>query len=364
MRFGNLLTGGTVAALSALALGCGEGTAPMCELTVPTEYPAADYATNASAELELRTRFVAFTQVMKDAEADLTKRPSATEMKTLFEGGTTSLKSLTSSYYAEKVAALLTDFEQAAGNTWTPADPPTGNGGKYGSFIFSEVGTDLRQTVEKGMFGATFYNHALQLTSGTVTGATVDRLVAIFGAHPTFLGDSGSTNPNPDVYAAAYAERRTPVVDGKKQGLYTQIRDNLIKAHAAAARGEECQGNLEEALDGFYKDWERSNFATVIFYGNDVVTKLSNASATDADRAAALHGYGEMVGFIHGFRTLPAASRIITDAQIDELLTLLGAPSTGTVTAYKLVTDTAAQLPKLQQVMDRIQQIYGFSAEQ
>jgi hypothetical protein len=67
------------------------------------------------------------------------------------------------------------------------------------------------------------------------------------------------------------------------------------------------------------------------------------------------------VAFVHGFRTVPAGQRKITDAQIDAMLADLGAPYDGDATSYKLITDTATEVSKLQKVIADIATIYGFS---
>src|SRR5438876_381249 len=90
-----------------------------------------------------------------------------------------------------RLAALtmITAVGDAVGKTWSPdlpeseAGAPTG--GKYGGdAIVSSIGLDLRTATEKVVLGGALYNHALVLVSGPVTQATVDRLLAIFGASP------------------------------------------------------------------------------------------------------------------------------------------------------------------------------------
>ncbi|HRI60058.1 MAG TPA: hypothetical protein PK228_10055, partial [Saprospiraceae bacterium] len=101
---------------------------------------------------------------------------------------------------------------------------------------------------------------------------------------------------------------------------------------------------------------------TIINYLYAVISKLSATNPSDADIASALHSYGETVGFTHGFRTLD--NKKITDTEIDELLTLLNAPATGTPTSYKFATDPLNELPKLTQVIAKLQSIYGFTAQE
>lgn len=334
-----------------------------CQLGVlPSQYDSPDYDSNTAVERDVRTRFKAFLQPMRDAEANLSIKPSESDLRALFEAGTPSLRTLTSDYYRPKADALITAFAAAAGSTWAPMSPPSGAGGKYGAYIFSADGTDLRQAIEKGLFAAAFYRHGLSLMASPSSTATVDRLIASFGAHASFPADTAAAQ-NPDEFAAAYAKRRDKR-DPQSPGVYLGFKNAAIQARAAIAAGESCIAQRDEALRSLRGHWERALLATSIYYFNDAGKKIGAAAPTMADMAAGLHSYGEAVGFIHGFRSLPADSRIITDAQIDDLLTLVGAPSSGAVTSYRLVTDPAAELPKLSLAITRIAAIYGFTPAQ
>jgi hypothetical protein len=54
----------------------------------------------------------------------------------------------------------------------------------------------------------------------------------------------------------------------------------------------------------------------------------------------------------------------MSDAEIDELLTLLNAPYNSTPTSYLFVTDAFNELPKLTQVIDKIKVKYGFTTQE
>jgi hypothetical protein len=45
-------------------------------------------------------------------------------------------------------------------------------------------------------------------------------------------------------------------------------------------------------------------------------------------------------------------------------LALLNAPTNGTATSFKFITDPANELPKLQQIITKLQQIYGFTTQE
>ncbi|MBI2393674.1 MAG: hypothetical protein HYV09_29130 [Deltaproteobacteria bacterium] len=340
----------------------GADTATACLKDVPSTYESPDYTTNAAAELSLRDRLKAIMDPMKAAEGDLTKKPTAAELKDLYAAGTPSLESLTTAYYAGKTKAIFDAFALAAGNTWTPAATPTGNGGKFGAYLYDAYGKDLRQQVEKGAFGATFYNRAAALAADKagLSEAAIDKLVALYGAHPSFPQATEGV-PNPDIWVAQYAKRR----DDKTQatpGLYRRIKTSLITAKAAIKA--KCDAERDAALNAFLLDWEKVELATVIFYLNDAAKKIEAATTAD-QQSSAIHAIGESMAFIHGFRQHGAATRKITDAQIDELLGLIGAPADGNATVYQLVTDTATALPKFKtavgQVTTKIAGIYGFT---
>ena len=115
-------------------------------------YPDDGYALNAAAELDLRTRFEALADKMDEAA---TAHPTAAELEALFAAGTPSVRSLTTESARTAISDVFTHLELAAGNTWAPADPPTGHGGRYGTHVFSERGVDLGETVEKVVFSGT-----------------------------------------------------------------------------------------------------------------------------------------------------------------------------------------------------------------
>jgi hypothetical protein len=100
----------------------------------------------------------------------------------------------------------------------------------------------------------------------------------------------------------------------------------------------------------------------VINYLYSVVSKLSATNPSDADIASALHAYSETVGFLHGWRT--QSNKLITDARIDALLALLHAAPGATPASYKFATDAVSELPKLTEVIDELQSIYGFSSQE
>jgi hypothetical protein len=254
---------------------------------------------------------------------------------------------------------IMNQLALSSGGTYVPG-PPIGQGGTFGGYLFDENGLELEQLLEKGNFGAILYHHALSLRNEPLTPATSDKLVAIFGATPSF-SNSGSNNVPASVRDRAmanYAARRDKN-DGN--GFYTRMKSAFIKLQAALKAGSAYKKERDEALNTIFDIWEKVNAATVINYCHSVITTMSATSTTEAQRASALHACSEAVGFLHGWRQLPANGRRITDAQIDALLEKLNAPYNGTPNTYLFVTEPAIQLPKLQQVIAQLKTIYSFT---
>ncbi len=333
------------------------------DLVIPATYDGAAFATNTTTQAAVRNNL---EKLVNEAKKARTAGATVTfdALTTLYATGTPSIKSVTTSYYDSRLAGTgnwLEELAKASGGTYTPATPTGGQGGVYGSYLFDENGLELEQLVEKGLFGAAMYNHAVTLADGAITLATVDQLVSIFGAHPDFPNSNTSKVANPDKFLATYAARRDKN-DGN--GLYSQMKNAFIKLQAALKAGDDYKEEQEEALDALFTTWEKINAATIINYCHQTIAGLSATNPTDAQKSAALHAYGEGVGFTHGWRGLSSKYKIITDTQIDEILTLLNAPQNGTPTSYKFVTDPVNELPKLTQIITKLKGIYKFSDQE
>lgn len=343
---------------------CKKKDSPRPELVIPTTYDGANFTANASVQTNLLNQLSALTQ-----EAQKGRNPSVSVAKSaldnLFNAGNPSLANTITPYYKgrlEGTGGWFDELAKASGQgSYTPA-PPTGQGGVLGGYLFDENGLEIEQLIEKGQFGATLYKHALDLiNAGNFTEATADQLVAIFGATPNF-SNSGSNNVPANVrdrFAANYAARRSDINDNNS--LYVQIKKQFIKLQAAIKAGTAYNKERDDAIAEIKLLWEKAIAATAINYCHSVIATLSQTNPTDAQKGSALHALGEAIGFIHGFRTIPQNHKKITDAQIDEILTLFNAPYNATPTCYLFVTDAVNQLPKLQQAISKLQNIYGFT---
>lgn len=333
-------------------------------LVVPAQYDGSNFAANTSTQSAVRTQLENLTgEAKKGRNAGTIVSPDA--LTQLYNSGSPSLKSITTTYYDSRLTGAdgwLAELAKASGGTYTPGLPNDAQGGVYGGYLFEENGLELEQMMEKGLFGAAMYNHAVTLAKGPITSATVDQMVSIFGAHPDFPNTNNSSKAaNPDKFLASYAARRDKN-DGN--GLYSQIKNGFIKLQAAVKAGDDYKIEQEEALTAIFEVWEKVNAATIINYCHSAIATLSATNPTDAQKASALHAYSEGVGFIHGYRGLSSKYKIITDGQIDEILSLMNAPYNGTPTSYKFVTNPVNELPKLTQVINKLKTIYKFTDQE
>jgi hypothetical protein len=341
-------------------------TEPKKALEIPSTYDGSAFQANTAQQTALLSQLTALTdEAKKGRNAANTVTLSALE--NLFNAGSPSLSAEATAYYKGKLSGSGGWFDELAkgsGTSWFPQAPSgSSQGGVYGGYLFDEYGVEMEQLIEKGQFNATLYNHAVKLINGTINPATVDQLLAIFGAKPAFA-NSGSSNVSADVRdrgMANYGARRDKN-DGS--GMYSQMKTAFIKLQAAVRAGEDYNIERMEALVSIQWLWERINAATVINYCHSPISSLSQSNPTENQIGGALHAIGEGIGFIHGYKTINQQNRKITDTQIDEILSLLNAPANRTASVYKFATDPVNELPKLQQVITKLQAIYNFSNQE
>ena len=348
----------------ALALSCKKKEDPRPNLVIPTSYEGTTFSANSATQRNVITQLANLTtEAQRGRNAANTITKSA--LDDLFNAGNPSLANVITSYFKGRLegsGGWFDELAKASGNTYTPAPPTGGQGGVFSGYLFDENGLEIEQLIEKGQFGATLYKHATDLIAAdNFTATTADQLLAIFGATPAFA-NSGSNNVAADIRDRAmanYAARRSDINDNNS--LYIRIKNQFIKLQAATKAGPTYNKERDEALAEIKLLWEKINAATTINYCHSVITKLSATNPSQADQASALHALGEAIGFIHGFRNIPQAHKKITDTQIDEILVLFNAPQNGTPTCYTFVTDAINQLPKLQEAINKLKNIYGFS---
>jgi hypothetical protein len=344
-----------------------ESPEPRADLTIPSSYDGSAYSTNASTQLAVVNQLISLTNEAKKGRTSGVS-VNAGNLENLFNAGNPSLSAVVSSFFKNKLSGSngwFVELANASGNVYAPGPPATSDkGGVFGSgssaYLFDETGLEIEQLIEKGQFGATLYKHAIDLMTGEMTAASADKLVAIFGATPAFA-NSGSNNvpaENRDRMMANYAARRDKN-DGN--GFYSQLKKQFIKLQAALKAGSNYNTERDAAIAEIKKVWEKVNAATIINYCHSVISTMSQTAPTNDQKASALHAYAECVGFIYGWKELPQAHKLITDTQIDEVLVLLNIPS---ASSYKFITSPETELAKLQQIISKLQAIYGFSSQE
>jgi len=319
-----------------------------CGAIVPTTYESAAFAQNAAVELALAEGFVALGDKMRSAEGAGTDTVTASDLNGIYSAGAPSLRAVSTTSAQGLADRYFTSFEAATGgNEWKPADAEedggAASGGKYGDFIVDRAGVDLRVATEKTLLGGALFNHVVGLVASPVTEATVDKLVAAFGATPAFANridaDAGA---EADRLLASHASR----LDGtsaEMPGPYRRVRTTVLRMKAAAKAGESCKADLDAAVTAFLTEWERTTYGAAIFY----LAAAASSAANPTAGASTLHAFGEALGFIQSFKGV--SRRRITDEQIDALLTKIGAAD-----PHKLVTSPGARSLRLNEAIDDI----------
>ena len=332
----------------AITYSCSE--AEESELQIPDIYESESYISNVVAESRILTDLTSLTADLNAAEAN------AQSMEVASINYPNNLSSVTVSSYQTMTNSWLDELVKAANDDDAFQNPGTGipsvgeEGGLLGGRLLDENGLELEQMIEKGAFGAALYNHALSIIDGDLADAgSIDKLVEIIGATPDF-------DPSKTRAAATYARRRSNQTT--ETGFFYDIKRSLITAKAAMDAGLDFETERDQAVNEYLETWEKSNFATVIFYCQATKSFLQNAEGDEKILGDAMHAYAEGVGFAHGFKGL--TRKIITDNQIDEILELLLAPAGEVPTSYRFLND-ATLLSNLDQIIDQIQSIYGFT---
>jgi len=344
--------------LSAFVISCenDDDDDPNPMLTIPAEYVSTSYDANVVAENTVINELSTMTSAVNTAEANAQSTPVADIPYPA------TLASVTLPGYSSLIEEWLTELVKAA-NSPTPFQNPGAGipapdeeGGLLGSRLLDENGLELEQMVQKGSFGAALYNHALTVINGDLSNSSaIDKLIEIHGADTDF-------DPANTTAAATYSRRRSDLVN--ETGFFYDIRTNLITAKAAIEAGSSFNNERDQALADYLLNWEKSNFATVIYYCNATKEQLQEASLLpdgedkNAALGNALHAYAEGVGFTHGFRGI--SQKLITDSQIDDILELLLAPAGETPESYRFLNEVTL-LANLDQVIESIQSIYGFT---
>ncbi|HEV7347025.1 hypothetical protein [Telluribacter sp.] len=333
-------------------------------LTVPATYNGTQFRSNAAQELALISNLEKLVLLARQGRTG--KEVGVRDLTLAFTISSPALKNYATEYYINLLQGgdnYLRRLADASGKVYTPGVPNGGTGGVYGRYLFDANGVEPEQIIGKGLLGAALYNYGLRLYTQNPNlnnPATADQLLALYGAGPTFTNSSNAVKHQaPDRAVAAYAAERDKN-DGN--GLYNQLKNHFLTLQAAYEAGADYQTERNKAFADILNTWERVHAATVIYNSLRIQSLLSVPNPDENTRAEALHLYNENIGLLNGFRTVPNLR--LQENQLNELLTLLNFPPTGSPTPYRLLTSTATELPKLTQVVTRLKSIYGFTDQQ
>jgi hypothetical protein len=338
-------------------IACGDGSKPAqpdappmpdaatatCTVT-PAAWAAPNFATNAADALALRAQIdlLVGAMNMRGAEQGMVVIDAVSDLEAVYNGGTPALSSqvhtafdaVIDDSFAEFVAVVAAGTRDLIDETgWNPGP----SGGIFATRLagFNTGAIEVRQIVDKGLFGGgAMYAYALKQTEGAISDAKIDAMAAAWGSN-AMLATTGLTD------SANYSFQ---------MGFHARIAKALTDAKAYAADSK-CTTERDAALVSFFRLWEQSQIARVVFYGNSASTRLATA-VNDDQRADALHEFSEGLGLAIGFHGLanPAsgplagAGRKITDADIQALLTAYGVNRTDLAasTVGQFVIDTVA----------------------
>ncbi len=325
------------------AVGEPDTATPTACAVTPGEWAAPQFAANAATELALRQRLdVLVRDTMRGAEQETVVITEAAQLRALYEAGNPSLAdavappfdAIVDDAFVDFVGAILAGPQDLVDDdvNWTPGEA----GGIFGASTraINAGGLEVRQIVDKGLFGGgALYAHALTLTEGDITPATIDALAAAWGSN-------AALDPEERTDSAGYSY---------SMGFHGDIAIALADAKAYAADAD-CTAERDEAIVSFFHTWEQAMLARTVFYANAGARNMA-AAKSDDDRAGALHALTEGLGLAFGFYGLEApttgplanAARVITDAELEAIASALGVNLTdlSASTTGEFVGDTA-----------------------
>jgi hypothetical protein len=350
------------------------GGATSCAVTPPTTWNAPEWDANTVEARGLLERLTALTgdALMRGAETGAVTLTAVTELTAAYEAGAPSLKSVASTSFDGMLGDSFEEFFAAvgagtqdlvdAGGNWMPGE--AGGIWSTSTRAFNEGGLEVRQIVDKGLFGGALYAYALGLTTGTIDGARIDAMAAAFGANSAFTPgrNDDAVEANRNFFSANYVYR---------MGFYAEAKQALIDAKAYAA-DPECVAERDASIQAFFRVWEQGLFARFVFYSNEGALGISEA-VDDDGLAGALHEQAEGLGLALGFHGIadPASgpmsggARVITDAQIAQAVGALGvdvAADLGAATTSAFVADALGYATAVGTVEDVIAEAFSLSS--
>lgn len=313
-------------------------------------YDSIAFQNNASQALN-------YAKAQVDLETELRKGRSITYLleKSKLDSIYQILKPITPSTIQTLIEKHLDEIVLASGKSYDPNNPNP-DGGIYGGYIYNKNGLDVHEIITKTLWGISFIQQMKSITANLSSTNQIDPLLVYYGAHPYFKNSSNTTIHGiyADKFSANYAARRDKN-DGN--GFYSRIKYNFLKLKAAVQAGSEYNQEKQEAIQDIFKYIERAYAATIINYCFSATSKLSLSNPTDNDISSALHAIGECIAFTINIQYM--TNRTLSDDDIQYLFSQL---NYGTNTNINLfATQTFNQLPKLNNIVQRLKSVYGFT---
>ncbi len=343
-----------IAGATLFAVGCKDDSSPSSSPKIPSSYSSDDYIVNTADERNLYDELNALVAELEALESSSVAVPVG-DLTAFWEG--TSMKNQVNPAFEVVVDNYLLEAAEASGNQY---DSLTGEGGVLAGRLFNEHGVEPLEMVEKGLFGALFYNRAIELATTYNEADLCDKLIALYGAHPIFANTSNHPE-NPDRGPAKYSARRTPM----SGGFYLDIKSHLIQANYYLSRGNtRTDAVVAEPLAAVLATWERFTAATIINYLHSTIGTLSQTNLSPEDQASALHAYSEAVGFARGLLVVSNRS-IASNTQLNEVLTaMLYSIENSSYTGNTLLTDRVSGVQSLTNALNLVKNIYGFTDDE
>lgn len=321
-------------------------------LNVPSEYgyDSVSFYTNASQATN-------YAKAQVDLETELRKGRNISYLleKSKLDSIYQILKPITPTAIQQLIEKHIDEIVLASGKNYDPNNP-TNDGGIYGGYIYNKEGLDVHEIITKTLWGISFINQIQSITNNLSNVNQIDPILVYYGAHPYFKNSSNTTlhGNYADRFSANYAARRDKN-DGN--GFYSKIKNSILKLKAAVQAGNDYQQEKQEAIQDIFKYIERAYAATIINYCFSATSKLSLSNPTSSDISSALHAIGECIAFTISLQYMNTKS--ISESDIQYIFSQLNYGSSTNINLF--VTQTFNQLPKLNNVIQKLKSVYGFS---
>jgi hypothetical protein len=366
-----ILVHSIISVFAALVISCTTDKEATPVTPVSTSYDSTSFKANTTKEAALKTDFTNFINKVKKARISSYKL-TENNLNSLF---TSRLQIATTSYYNAQIDIYIPEIAKASGNLYDYGKDTLTNGGVFGigssAYLFDEKGLEIEQLLDKGLFAACLYNQALPFfKSNNLTSSDVDKLLSLYGAYPTFPNTpTASKTPNPDVFFANYAARRSDIND--ENSIYIQIKKSFINLKNLTINPSANSSAIENEKTAIRRNMEKVLAGTIINYIYAIEKNLNLYKDNAADNtkslptisqtAAAMHAYGECVGFVWGLKNIDPTYKTISESDITYILNELRTASFNSHSAYLIDKLYADGLNRVGNVKSKLKSIYSFS---